>query len=473
MRFSKMITAFKSMDALDRKRFGKYLHSPYFEIQPTATALFEYLCKVRNNFSAKDLAPSTIASNAPLLKTESIQNKASTLLLCKMKKYAAQEFHHRQPYEMQRDLLRGLKQRHWFEWFEEEYEAAINETVEEQRGVSLEYFEQQHYLAEIKHNGFDIKLNNDRYSTIAPVWQSLEVYYAIKKIRYYCEEMNRAGDTGKIEKADNEAYLLATLAPYCNQQYRYVWKFVVIYKMLSASEVADALIYYRQIKALVEQEKTSPLPAVVIEVAEYLRMFCIKQVNRGIVEMYPEYLWNITFQIRHGLFKAEQGIAPTTFTNLFNIAAKINYPPEGLLLFIDKLGPILPAAHRASRLHFAKGIYHFSLKQYKDAAYHFAQVDVKKDALFNALCRRWYFMSRFEAHPYEHGLDTVLKAFERYVQRHHDIPPFAQVVFQQFTYYAQKLLINSLKKEKRELKTQLESEKYFAGKEWLMEKLSI
>lgn len=471
MRFSKTITAIKSMEAYDRKRFEKYLRSPYFEVPPAASALFDYLSDLRQNFSDKDLEVKAIAHQVPLLKTESIQAKAGTLLQTELKEYAALEFHRQQPHEWQRDLLRGLKQRHWFEWYEEELADAL-ETMEAHRGDSLEYFAQQHYLTEIKNNGFDIKLNTYSYCSIAPVWQSLEVYYAIKKIRYYCEELNRLNIAEmKMFKAENEAFLLATLAPYCNLQHSYVWLFVTIYRMLSAGQVADALVHYRQVKALLEQHKTTSLSVAYTEAISYLRMFSIKYVNRGVEELYPEYLWCITFQIKHGLIKAKGDIAPTVFINLFNIAAKINHPPKNLLLFINELGPLLPATHRRNSLHFAQGIYLFVSGKYTEAGHHFAEVDFKNDEVMNAICRRWYFMSRFEQQPYGKGLDAVLSAFERYVMRHEDIPPFAKTHFKKFIVYAQKLLTKTLKKEKQELAKQLAAEEYFAGKVWLLKKL--
>ena len=131
----------------------------------------------------------------------------------------------------------------------------------------------------------------------------------------------------------------------------------------------------------------------------------------------------------------------------------------------------MPATHREDSLHFAQGIYHFVSGKYTEAAHHFAGVDFKKDALMNAVCRRWYFMSRFEEQPYGKGLDALLLAFERYVQRRKDIPLFAQASFKKFTYYAYKLLSKVSKKEKQQLKKQLEAEAYFAGKEWLLDKL--
>ncbi|MCW5908891.1 MAG: hypothetical protein KIS94_13590 [Chitinophagales bacterium] len=470
MRFAKLAAVYKQLSASQRKRLSRYLRSPYFNEPPTALALFNYFESLPPTLPAPQLQPAAIARHQPLLKTPYVQNKASTLLLKAISRFAALEHWQQQPHQQRLNTLSGLKQIHWFEQYAQLY-AQTNREYLSQPGNSLEHYQLQHYLTETHHNGLDVKFTGNRTQSIQPVTHTLDVYYAIKKLRYLCEQAGRSYSATNNFNPTEAACLLQLLQPYCNRKHPYVFLMVNLYHLLTSPLYPGSIHHYKQVKKYILQHSTPPLTPAVTEAINLLRHYCIKWSNRGVAEVYPEYLWNVSFMIEHRLFENHGALDPVVFSNLFNVAHKITCPPAQMQQFITHLSPLLADKHRKSRIAYANGIYNFALHRFTDAAAAFNTIDVKSDSTFTALAKRWYFKSTFESRPYTPGLDAILAAYERYLNRHTEIPEIPLRQFKEFAKYARKLLGAFHPHEKKNLIHELNHTQPFAGKDWLLEKL--
>ena len=469
MRFTKLTALLRELSPTQKKRFGGYLHSPFFNTPPTAVALYEYLLSIHGTFPEKDLSPQAIAERKPLLKTESIQNKAGTQLLgCYENFLAAAHFadHHTQP---ALHKLAALKAQGYFEQFEEELQA-MRQMAEGQLTKTISYFELQHQLAELQYNGFDNKLKRKQGQHIQPVLDTLDTYYAIKKIRYLCEALNRGQMQPSAHITTTAAPLLAQLSGL--QHHPYIYLFTHVFGMLGAETFDDSTAHYQQIKKHIEAATDAATDTSIREVSDYLQAWSIKWMNKGHQQAAHEYLHWIRYKARHGWLLQHGLIEPAVYTNVLAVMVRTRQPADDIERFITQYTPALPAAIQQSRSTYAQAILLYAQAQYADAAMLFSQAEAKDDPVFNSIIRRWFFISTFESRPWGYGLDVILNTYARYINRNEALPDSIKEVFRQFISHSQKLLHSPLKHERQQLKTLIENQPYFPGKEWVIEKVA-
>jgi hypothetical protein len=60
----------------------------------------------------------------------------------------------------------------------------------------FEVFYRRHLLTELQFGGFDAVLNRTADNDLHPVTRTLDAFYALKKLRYHCELLNRKIGSG-------------------------------------------------------------------------------------------------------------------------------------------------------------------------------------------------------------------------------------------------------------------------------------
>ncbi len=102
----------------------------------------------------------------------------------------------------------------------------------------------------------------------------------------------------------------------------------------------------------------------------------------------------------------------------------------------------------------------------------FQLAQVKDEPIFNAIVRRWQFMCMYEQNPSNTSLlSDFLDAYEKYLQRNSTALHWLKETFIKNIFYGRKLIKATNAEKKNELKEQLNTETYFTGKEWLLQKI--
>lgn len=470
MRFARLTTTLKAFDKPAIKRLDDYLHSPYFKIPATATALFTYLQTLPQPYTNQNLAAEYITGYSPLLDTENKQAIASTQLLKAIEGFITVENLGQQKFKPAWHLLDGLKNLHLPDAFEKQYQQALHETNQcPEQDIDTFYY--RHLYTELSFNGFNAKLNARPQPDISPVLQTLDEFYALKKLRYLCALENRKNILGIAYKPEPTAHLIEILKPYTNPAYPYVLITVNMYGLLMAKSYVESLPFYGPLKQLAAAQKGKTLPDSIWENAASCIYWSQQWSNLGYEEAAREYLWWMELLMKFNRLLQKDKISPIQYRNIIIMAVRCKYPADRIHRFIEDYSKYLPESHQQIAVPFAKGLYYYVLKDYKQAG-RFLQQAETPTVIEDAVIRRWKFINDYEDKPADTELlYRQLEAFEKFMERNEEGFRQYKTPFALFISNCRQLLGAAGKKEREALQHSIEQQVYFPGKSWLMEQL--
>jgi len=286
-----------------------------------------------------------------------------------------------------------------------------------------------------------------------------------------CEARNRQQVFGNAYHDEQIPSLLKILEPYTNEKYPYPYLFVNVYKMMQEKTYEESNLYYQLIKKYVANQTNTVPASSVFESMTYAVNNCLKWYNKGNEQAGNEYLWWIEWKIKYDLLLEKGKLLPIVFRNIVSIAVLSNKNPEWIDQIIKLYAPRLPEEHYETNLAFARGLYNYALKKYKEAIRYFLLAQAKEEVVFNSIIRRWQWMSAYEYDPYDTDeLLNQLDSYNRHIQRNEKQIQHLSKTFNNFISYATKL-VRANKHKTHEILQELKTEGYFPGSSWLSEQL--
>ncbi len=468
MHFSKLINLLQSFDTPRLMRLKEYVHSPYFKVPLSSVNLFDYLYSISPDYTEKKVNPEAIGYRYSNLSTFAKQIFAGSHLLYAIENFIAQEDWQKSPTGVNFHRLRGYKELNLPQKFDKEYEKAL-EPLYNHPEADIDVFYQKHLFTELSFNGFDARANRVEKNDLRPVLQTLDEFYALKKLRYLCDMLIRQKFFGTPYNGEHIAALLETLAPYKTTQYPYVYLFVHVFLMFRADTYEAAQGPYHLLRSYVEKQPNLSSPSV-MECLGYAITHCQRWYNKGYEAAGAEYLWWIGLKMKNNLLLESGQMMPVTYRNIVSIAVIDKKNPEWLERMIKVYSAYLPEEHRAANLAFAKGLYHYNRKEFIPAVRSLLEAEAGEEVIFNSVIRRWQFMCLYECDAED--TDTLfnhLTSFEKYIVRYKEKLAPAKPVFDKFIHYGHELLKARPDNAGEHLSLVLNSEPHFAGKPWLME----
>ncbi|MFN8322848.1 MAG: hypothetical protein U0T74_09340 [Chitinophagales bacterium] len=467
MHLSKLVKTLLPFHKTDIKRLQLFVQSPYYQVPEAARQLMSYVARIHPDLSEKKMQPLTIARHVKQLPTAKKQSNAATELMKAVGLFlATEQFLCNKPAQTLY-RLKALRQLHLTDTFEAELQEANHQldTCPEQ---NIDTFMYRHLLTELAFNGYEAKQVRNLQNNISPVLQTLDAWYALKKLRYMVEQLNRHIVLGTAYSEDNLPYLLQVLQPYNQPQYRYVYHFINIYQLLKAEDYEAGLPYYQRLKQDIELHTAASLPPGMAETVEYIEGYLLYWSNRGILQATQALTWLFDLKINQGLLLQDGKIQPAVFRNVVTTSVKAQREANHIKWFIDTYTAFLPHEHQPTNVAFTQAVYQYYLKNYPAAMPLFQQAQVKDEPMFNVIVRRWQFMCLYEQNP--ENIDTLsayLSAFDKYMQRNADNLHRHLPVFQLFVASCKKLLTSNTPAGIQQNMEALNREPFFAGKDWL------
>jgi len=281
MLLQKIVSTLQATDKAMIKRFADYMESPYFKHPSYAVELWAYLHRLYPNYTARNISVDVIALKHPLLKAMKTQSRAGSELLTCFEHFVALEHWHSKEYEVNIDKVAGLKKMRLPELAKRWYDVVIDD-LEQDKEQGIEVFGYKHLITEVGLNGFDAKLKRTNQNDIAPVLQTLDEYYTLKKLRYQCEAISRNKIFGTPLPSFNEVEILEVLKPCCNPAHPYTFVFVTIYKMLCETDYKAYSKYYNELKDFVASGSDGKPLQTAVEACDFAVNLCLQWSNRGI-----------------------------------------------------------------------------------------------------------------------------------------------------------------------------------------------
>jgi hypothetical protein len=468
MHLSKLTNFLGRLDKAQIKRLGEFVHSPYFKTPVSAVALFDYLSAMHPGFPAELIQPHVIARKSKLLPTANKQSKAGTDLFESTERFMALEKWWTDENNMLLQLIPVMRDMHMMDRYELALKKLKNNVLNNKE-PGLDTFYSRHLLSEFQLNGFDAKLKRNTNNEITPIINTLEEFYAIKKLRYLCEAINRQEVLGIGSIHQQITPLIKILEPFNNEKNPYVQLFIHVARMLIAATYKESLPHYTYIRNLAQANKAISLPESVSESMSYAINSSIKWGRLGYAAAEKEYIWWINFKMEHNLLLESGKLLPITLRNIVLSAANIKASPDWLKKLLDHYIQYIPKDHRETTESFAWGIYYYLIKDYNRAAECLIRAQAREEPIFNCIIRRWHMICLYESGDSDTGtLVNNLEAFEKYLSRHEKHLHRFKPVFESFTRYFRKCLLHSGSRLESIIRS-LEKESFFAGQNWLLE----
>lgn len=468
MHLSKLVKTFLPFSKADIRRLQMFVQSPYYQVPEAAQQLMSYVAHIHPDLSEKKMQPATIARHIKQLPTAKKQSNAATELLKAVGLFIATgQFLADKPAQTLY-RLKALRQLNLTDTFEAELQEA-NQQLNTCPEQDIDTFMYRHLLTELAFNGYEAKQVRNRQNDISPVLQTLDAWYALKKLRYMVEQLNRHIVLGTAYSEDNMPYLLQVLQPYNQPRYGYVYHFVNIYHLLKAEDYEAGLPYYQRLKQDIELHTAATLPPGMTETVEYIEGYLLYWSNRGVALAGEELLWCHDTKIKYQLLLQDGKIQPAVFRTLVTVSVKANRPPAWIQWFINTYSPFLPTGQSETNVAFTQALYHYHNRQYAAAMPLFQQAQVKDEPMFNVIVRRWQFMCMYQQDP--ESIDTLhgfLSAFDKYMQRNAANLHRHLAVFQLFVAHCKKLLPGNTPQSIQQNMEALNREPFFVGKDWLL-----
>lgn len=450
------------------EKLEAYLSSPYFETPPKALTLFQYLKKLHPNFEEKKMTPAVIEKKSPGLGNQKKQANYGSDLLKAIEHFLALEDFQSSADNLSRHRLQAYKKHHLFEQFNKEHQQQL-EQLNKNEEQDIDVFYNRHILTEVAMNGFDKALNRTIQNDIFPVTKTLDEFYALKRLRYNCELLNRHRVLGTAYNEENIGSILNALQPFNNGKYPYVYLFVNVYQMLKAETFESGEKYHSILQGFVEQNKNKILSEGVRETINYAINHCQYWNNRGYKQAGTSALWWGEVRINYDLLLQNGLILPAEFRMIVSLSIDNTKPPSWIKNFIDTYSSNLPVEQAETNIAFALAQYYYYTKNYAKAMPLFQQAQVKEEYIFNAIVRRWQFMCMYEQDSTNTDLlFSFLDAYEKYIQRNAASFHKAKDLFLKNIFYSKKMLKATDVKLRTALNDLLKTEIYFPGKEWLL-----
>ena len=468
MHLEKLAAVLKTFDKPRLRRLKVYISSPFFNVPPVCAVLLERLMPLHPQFEERKMRPESLAKKRHALSTLGKQQTAGSYLFRAIEKFMAQEEWEKSNTETFYKL-QGLQQLPLAEEFNKGCQKQL-EWLQAEPEQQVDTFFQRHLLTELTLNGFAAKLNRTAQNDIMPVVKTLDEFYALKKLRYLCEALNRRQFFGTplIYHEQHIPTLLTILEPYTNFGHPYVYLFVNVYKMMAADSYEDYDLYYQLIKQYTLRNGNS---VGVREAIGYAVNQSLYWNNKGYAPAGSEYLWWTEWKLKHHLLLQNGWMQPVTFRNIVGAAQSQN-DKERMSRTIKTYAGYLPAEHHAINLAFANGLYYYMLKNYKEAVRFFLLAHAGEEMAFNCIIRVWQWKCLYELDRNDTDvLLNHLSSFEKYLLRNKTQPLPLLGSSHLFIQYSRKLLRATTASETAACSKELENEQRFAGKLWLLQQL--
>ncbi|HRP38277.1 MAG TPA: hypothetical protein PLM55_01215 [Chitinophagales bacterium] len=460
MRFQKLITCFKQIPAKEKKQLVLYLHSPYFNVSIAGIALFDYLNDIHQSFAEKHLEFSAIKNKQPALTTKAIQDKAATELLKAIENFYVQKELEANSRKIELTRIKVLSKKTLFNEYENIY-LQVEQQIK--YGKQLGDFEHRLYLEELHQQYLVLKGGRKDLKSINNIIERLDVYYAIKKLRYLCELTQRQSWVDIAAEHDVER-ILKMLQPFNKPEHEYIFLWIKVFEMIkSASLESDA---YKFVKQYLKSNTSRELSLADNEILDYAVSVSIKNINTG-KEAIEEYLQWMALKEKFNLLLTNNILKPVTYQNLVICGLYANRSAEWLKNITQKYYPHLPEEEREYYYNFALGICSFAEKKYYEAAQYFEQTHTNKKLPFIQINRRWCFMSRYHYLSDKNILFNYLDSWRKQLSAVSLEHANAAQQIKLFISFANKLLKANQPAEKKKLLTALQQQKHFAGKDWI------
>ena len=468
-----VVQTFRTLTKSERRAFGKWLHSPFFNQRPDVLRLFEYLCEKVPVGADRDADVNKLAAYSQVFPpderrrtrayNDADMRHAMSFLFQALKQFLAYRHWSEDTADTGRHLCRELRRRGLEQVFEKEF-AALSARLDESAHRSADYFFQQYHLHLERWEVFR-RSNRSASDALQQAGAARDAYIATETLRQACAVLAQPGERGA---ALGSVYLDATLSAVQSGAFQpvpAVIAYYCCYRLLADFDGAEA--DFLQLRALLNTHWAVFPGNEVRDLYVGAINYCIRRLNSGARDYIQEALNLYRSGLTHGVILEDGFLNKYTYNNILLLAIAVE-EWDWAFEFLEQYKAVLPPRDRESAWQFNLATYYFRKKDYERAQGILSRAEFR-DVFYNLDARRMLVRIYFDTDAVA-ALESLLDSCKTYLQRKRTVLGYHWALNQNFVRFVKRLLQlepgNAAARE--HIRTKIAATGYVAEREWLL-----
>ncbi|MBK8627190.1 MAG: hypothetical protein IPN86_16970 [Saprospiraceae bacterium] len=463
-----------ALSVYELNSFGKYIHSPYFNMNQNIAQFFDVLSDAIKKDVTDTLTPEIvwkdIFSNEPYNNQKFLKLNSDLVKL--LEGFIAQkEFDQSESFKTNLKM-EGVRKRN----LENLYSGIIGEIDRLQKtelNQSAEY-----YLAkyQIEKNIFSLKTENEKKNekfeitsalNIKDISINLDYFYVSAKLRQYCTLLSWK-KMYKVEiDIENIDHILNLST---NPLYSMIPSISIYHKMIITYIDDNNLENYYDLRKIMKKHiHLFPLDEQK-EIYSTIINYCINKTNKNQTDFFRETFELYKEGLRNQTIFSTNEIIPTMFRNISISALRVE-EYSWAENFILEYAKYVDDKYRENAVEFSLARLEFYRKNYGKVLEHLYKVSYE-DVWYNINAKTLQIASYYELDEFD-ALESLLQAFKMYIRREKSLSSDRKIHYLNLIKFTSALMkINSKEQLKvLKLKEEILATKGVVSKPWLIEKV--
>ncbi len=464
---NKVFQVLQRLDAVEAKRLGRYVHSPYFNQSKPLRQLCELLLR-QIELGRTTFRRATIWQKLfPGVPYDDVNfRKYCSDLLGLVEGFLAQEIYEQHPERKALATLEFVVDRK----LEPLYNSALRDARHriEQPYQSLEAYFLAYVLERRCYALLEYDVKWDVRSNLEAIAHNLDIFYWIEKLRLYGAALSQRKTSNEVYQLDFMDDILAYLRQHppadAPQLTIYYHAFLTIYEEDNEAHYFDLRRSLEEYGAIMPKQEA-------IELYDSAMHYCTGKVNQGKRGFLQEYFDLFEHALERGIFIVKGELKAWRFNNMVAAAlglGKLDWAED----FIGRYKQYLPADTRENtytfnltRVYRFQGKYNQVLGLLKTIEY--------EDIGYNLISKMMLLITYYELDKMDE-LDTFTESFRVFLSRHKQLPQPRRLSYLNLIKYTRRLmrLVPGDKLGLERLREEINRERASTvNHEWLLEKL--
>jgi len=474
MKDRKIFSALSGLNIYELNSFGKYVRSPYFNVNQQIIAYFEILDKYIKSEKKEELSNEYIWKS--VFDNEKYNNQKLLKLNSDLVKLL-EDFIAQKEFDNMNSLRSNLKiaganKRNLVKLYNGIL-GEIDRLNKLEMNQSAEYYLTKY---QIESNIFSLKTENEKKNekfeikselNINKISDNLDYFYISEKLRHYCTLLSWK----KMYKVDIEM---------CNMDYTLKLASIKPY-----SEIPPISIYYIMYLTYIDEENLDNYHNLRKLTKSYIHIFpykeqreiystilgyCINKINKNQIEFYRETFEVYRDGITQNILITEDGLSVTTFRNIAIAALRVE-EFDWAENFIKEYAQYVDDRYRDNAVEFSLARLEFYRKNFGKVLLHLYKVSYE-DVWYILGSKTLQLASYFELEEYD-ALESLLQSFKMYIRREKSLTNDRKATYLNLIKFTSALMKINPKEQIKALKLRDEivETKGVVSKPWLIEKV--
>ncbi len=479
MNNSKLVELYKTLATIEKKQFGLYVNSPFFNTNRQVIRLNQYIHSAIET-NKEDQLDKTKTFIHLFGKGKYDKQKVSTVmtfLMSLLENFISQQKIDKKHFLQKEQLLIELRERNLDKHFisnSNDYHTKL-----QKKEIQDSNYFYEHYVLERELDQFFLKKavrKNDE--SLQHMSDNLDTFYLSEKLKNLCEMVNRKNIIG----AEYDLKLLKELLAYIHentQHFRTIPAVYIYYKILLLLLESEKPLHFTELKQALDKchKLFSKEEAQLMYL--YPQNYCIKKINSG----KSEYLLEL-FSINEALLTGEiifegKYLSQWDYKNMISVGLKLN-KFEWTKGFIEQYKIRMAPEFRQNAYEYNLALFHFAKKDFKSALKLLQLVEFT-DVFYHIGSKSMLLKIYYESEEVE-SFYSLVDAFKVYLVRNKKISVYQRQMYQNLLKYTKQAFnlkvktggasIPSNEKAVKKLKAGIERNKNQADFSWLLERVN-